>query len=186
MRKYFREIRNAGAERLSVKARRGGASLQARRTRNRSDVRESRGIFVNRQHIGNIWGGAPLIFGAPFFCAARGRDSEKPQRAPAPDIFPKAPRSLRRPRDCRKNSPEKNGETARSPKNGRARRSPRRAGNPAKGYAPPPPDSGDIFMIFAASSRLWRTIRLRFIYITSSAMLVHKSAMRSRDFETRR
>ncbi len=187
MRKYFRGIRNAGAEKLSVKARCGGASLQARRTRNRSDVRESRGIFVNRQHIGNIWGGAPLIFGAPFFCAARGRDSEKPQRAPAPDIFPKAPRSLRRPRDCRKNSPEKNGETARSPqKNGRARRSPRRAGNPAKGYAPPPPDSGDIFMIFAASSRLWRTIRLRFIYITSSAMLVHKSAMRSRDFETRR
>lgn len=186
MRKYFREIRNAGAEKLSVKARCGGASLQARRTRNRSDVRESRGIFVNRQHIGNIWGGAPLIFGAPFFCAARGRDSEKPQRAPAPDIFPKAPRSLRRPRDCRKNSPEKNGETARSPKNGRARRSPRRAGNPAKGYAPPPPDSGEIFMIFTASSKLWRTIRLRFIYITSSAMLVHKSAMRSRDFETRR
>lgn len=111
MRKYFREIRNAGAERLSVKARRGGASLQARRTRNRSDVRESRGIFVNRQHIGNIWGGAPLIFGAPFFCAARGRGSEKPQRTPAPDIFPKAPRSLRRPRDCRKNSPEKNGTT---------------------------------------------------------------------------
>lgn len=107
MRKYFREIRNAGAERLSVKARRGGASLQARRTRNRSDVRESRGIFVNRQHIGNIWGGAPLILGAPFFCAARGRGSEKPQRAPAPDRFPKAPRSPRRPRDCRKNSPEK-------------------------------------------------------------------------------
>ena len=88
MREYFREIRNAVAEKLSVKARRGGANLQIRRTRNRAGVREGRGIFVNRQHIGNIWGSA-ADFWRSLFCAARGRGSEKPQRAPAPDRFPK-------------------------------------------------------------------------------------------------
>ena len=183
MREYFREIRNAVAEKLSVKARRGGANLQIRRTRNRAGVREGRGIFVNRQHIGNIWGGAPLIFGAPFFAPRAGGVLKSPNaRLRRTDL----PKSLRRPRDCSKSSREKNGANFPPPKNCRARRSPRRAGSPAKGYAPPPPDSGDIFMIFAASSRLWRTIRLRFMYITSSAMLVHKSAMRSRDFDTRR
>ena len=183
MRKYFREIRNAVAEKLSVKARRGGANLQIRRTRNRAGVREGRGIFVNRQHIGNIWGSA-ADFWRSLFCAARGRGSEKPQRAPAPDRFAKEsaasaglPQKLPRKKRRKPPAPQKTA---------RAHRSPRRAGNPAKGYTPPPPDSGDIFMIFAASSRLWRTIRLRFMYITSSAMLVHKSAMRSRDFDTRR
>lgn len=110
MRKYFREIRNAGAERLSVKARRGGASLQARRTRNRSDVRESRGIFVNRQHIGNIWGGSAADFWRSLFLrraragfrkaptrACAGHIPQSPAQSAAPAGLPqKLPRKKRR------------------------------------------------------------------------------------------
>lgn len=113
MREYFREIRNAVAEKLSVKARRGGANLQIRRTRNRAGVREGRGIFVNRQHIGNIWGSA-ADFWRSLFCAARGRGSEKPQRAPAPDRFAKeSAASAGLPQKL----PRKNGANRPPPKN---------------------------------------------------------------------
>lgn len=116
MRKYFREIRNAGAERLSVKARRGGASLQARRTRNRSDVRESRGIFVNRQHIGNIWGGSAADFWRSLFLRrARAGFRKAPTHARAGHI-PQSPAHSAAPAGLPQKLPEKNGTTCPLPK----------------------------------------------------------------------